>query len=321
MVFIRKLELHGFKTFPKRTSIVFDAGLNVIIGPNGCGKTNIIDAIQFVLGELSARNLRASNLSSLLFHGNSEIPKATHAAVSIHFENSDRRLPVDTDIVALSRYISSDGVSTYRINGKRCSRGNIVDVLGVAALTGGMNIILQGTAMRIADYSPEERRKNIEAIVGIAEYDLKKEKAQNELREADTNLKVAAGTYVEVRKRLVELERERNDFLRYSYLKRELNRLKAVRLSHRLGELRTSMQKLSAEITSREVELREAKRRHEELEEKRLEKEKEWREYADKVLDRGGEQLFTLQSEIGKLNSEITGLRTTLSSSKISLQS
>jgi len=321
VVFLKKLELFGFKTFAKRTSITFDQGLNAIIGPNGSGKTNIVDAIQFVLGELSVRSLRAQNFSSLLSYGNSEIPKAKHAVVSLQFENSDRRLPVDTDIVTLSRYIGTDGVSTYRVNGKRYSRGNLVDILGVAALTGGMNIIFQGTTMRIADYSPEDRRKNIESIIGIAEYDRKKEEAQVELREAETNLKVAAGTYAEVKKRLVELEKERNDFLRYSYTKNELNRLRAVRLSHNLTTLRQRLQQLNTDIVTKTAELEEVRKRHEKLEEERLDKEKEWQEYAEKVLDKGGDQLFTLQSEIGDLNSEITGLKTTVSSSKISLQS
>jgi len=321
VVFVKRLELSGFKTFAKRTSITFDPGLNVIIGPNGSGKTNIVDAIQFVLGELSVRSMRAQNFSSLLFHGNNEIAKARHAVVSLQFDNSDRRLPIDTEVVTISRYIDSEGVSTYRLNGKKCSRGNLVDILGVAALTGGVNIIFQGTAMRIADYSPEDRRRSIENIIGIAEYDRKRAEAQNELREAEVNLKVAAGTFVEVKKRLVELERERNVFLRYSYIKRELNRLKAVRLSNRLIQLRARLQQIEVDKAAKETELEEIKKRRQELEGQRLEKEREWREYAEKVLDKGGDKLFTLQSEIGDLNSEITGLRTTISSSKISLQS
>ncbi|MFH1327583.1 MAG: chromosome segregation SMC family protein [Candidatus Bathyarchaeota archaeon] len=321
MVFLKKLELLGFKTFARKTSLSFDKDLNAVIGPNGSGKTNIVDAIQFVLGELSSRSLRATSFSGLLFAGSGEVPKAKHAFVSIHLDNSDRMIPVDTDIVIFSRYIGTDGVSTYRVNGKRYSRGDIVDILGASALSGGMNLIYQGTTMRIADFSPEDRRKNIESIIGISEYERKKHEAQTELDKAEVNLKVAVGKYEEVRDRLLELEKERNDLFRFNYIKNELNRLKAAKLSHAIKELQLKFQKLDEEIVDKNIELDRIKNRMTDLEAQRLEREKEWQNYADKVVDKGSEQLIALQKEIGDLNSMAAGLQTTLSSSKTSIQS
>jgi chromosome segregation protein len=321
VVFIKKIELTGFKTFPRRTSITLGKGMNVIIGPNGSGKTNLIDAVQFVLGELSARALRAKDFSNLLFFGNGEVPKANHATVSIQFDNSDRQIPIDTDIVSISRYVSEDGTSTYRVNGKRYSRGSLIDILAMAGLTSGTNIIHQGTTMKIADFSPEDRRKNIENIIGIAEYDKKKADAQVELREAETNLKVAMGKYEEVKKRLLELEKERNDLLRHNYIKKELNRLKAVKLSSKIVELQNKIKQLNFEIENKTAELNEIKTKRENLESQRVEKQKEWQNYADKVVDRGSDQLLALQKEIGDLNSEIARYKTSISSAKTSLHS
>ena len=321
MVTIKKLEIVGFKTFARKTSITFDKGLNVIVGPNGSGKTNIVDAIHFVLGELSARSLRATNFQSLLFHGNNEIPKAKYASVTVHLDNSSRMIPIDTDVVTISRYLGADGVSTYKVNGKKYSRQSLVNILGQASLVGSMNIVSQGTTMRIADFSPEDRRKNVENIIGIGEYDRKKEEAQKHLREAELNLKLALGKFEEVKKRLVELEKERNDLLRYNYIKNELNRLKAAELSSRIKEIQKKIEEIKKEIQEKEAKLEEFKARREQLEVQRSTKEKEWREYAVKVMDKGGDRLVLLQKQIGDLNSEIAGLKTTISSAKISIKS
>ncbi|MFQ5998167.1 MAG: hypothetical protein ACE5KO_02570, partial [Candidatus Bathyarchaeia archaeon] len=321
MVFLRKLELTSFKTFGKKTVLTLCDGFNVVMGPNGSGKTNIVDAVQFVLGELSVRNLRATNFSALLFSGNNDIAKASRAGVSLHLDNTDRRLPIETDVVTVSRYISTDGTSSYRINGRRYSRGDLIDVLGVAALTGGMNIVFQGTAMRIADYSPEDRRRNIEGLIGISEYDKKKQEAQIELREAETNLRVAAGRHEEVRKRFLELERERNDLLRYNYLNSELNRLNALKTSQRIQELRATVSRLGRETGEKSDHLSTAKKERESVEERRVALQKEWRVYAEKVLDKGQNQMFQLEKQIGDLNSDMAGHRSTQVSFRNTLQS
>jgi len=321
MVTIKKLELLGFKTFARKTVLSFDKHLNVILGPNGSGKTNIIDSIQFVLGELSSRNLRATNFASLLYSGGSEIPKAKHGSVTLQFDNLDRRIPVDTDAVSVSRHINADGTSIYRVNGRRYSRASMVEILAVAALTGGTNVISQGTTMKIADFSPEDRRKNIESMLGIAEYDKKKQDAREELREAETNLKVAAGRFEEVKKRVLELEKERNDLLRYNYIKKELNRLKAVKLSARVKELQADTERLRGEIEGKNSKLESSKVKREDLEKQRHERENEWQDYTVKVVDKGGEMLVSLQKEIGDLNSQVAGLKTTISSSKTSIHS
>ncbi|MEM2111413.1 MAG: AAA family ATPase, partial [Candidatus Bathyarchaeia archaeon] len=121
MPYIKKIEINGFKTFGFKTTLLLDKGFTVVTGPNGSGKTNIIDAVLFVLGELSAKRLRAENFSSLIFHGgpNQNVKKKNEAKVVVQFDNTDSRIPIETSTVTVSREIDQSGESVYRINGRR----------------------------------------------------------------------------------------------------------------------------------------------------------------------------------------------------------
>jgi len=319
MVFIKKLEIYNFKTFAKKTTIPFDKGLNVIMGPNGSGKTNIVDAINFVFGELSVRSLRAANFSQLLWHGNNTFQKARYAIVTVHLDNTERRIPIDSDVVVISRYLSSDGNSLYKVNGKRYPRGILVDMLRHASI--GMNVVTQGTILKISDFSPEDRRKHIESIIGIAEYDRKKEEAKAQLREAELNLKAAIGKFEEVKKRLIELEVERNILLRYNYVKNELKRLNAIKLSEKIRKLQLETESINEEVKVREEELRKLREKLGELENLRLSEEEKWKDYAINVVDKGEDKLLLVQKEIGELNSRIAELKTLISSAESVLKS
>ncbi|MDH5688923.1 MAG: AAA family ATPase, partial [Candidatus Bathyarchaeota archaeon] len=152
MTQLRKIEVKGFKTFADKTTIKLDKGFTTITGPNGSGKTNIIDAILFGLGELSARRLRAENFSRLLYQGNPDrnLRKTKKAKVTIQFDNSDGHIPVDSSTVTISREIDERGQSIYRLNGRRSSRTNLIDVLSMAGISPyGHNIVLQGTITRV----------------------------------------------------------------------------------------------------------------------------------------------------------------------------
>ncbi|MEM2273016.1 MAG: AAA family ATPase, partial [Candidatus Bathyarchaeia archaeon] len=145
MPYIRRIEIDGFKTFGLRTVLTFDRGFTVITGPNGSGKTNIIDAALFCLGELSAKRLRVENFSNLIFSGGekSSIRKNV-ARVVVQFDNSDGRIPVETTTVTIAREIDRNGESVYRINGRKVPRAHLLEVLSVAGISPyGHNIVLQ----------------------------------------------------------------------------------------------------------------------------------------------------------------------------------
>ena len=244
MPYIKKIEVSGFKTFSRKTILLLDKGFTAITGPNGSGKTNIIDAVLFGLGELSARRLRASNFQSLIFHGSSnpDIKKRGAAKVVVQFDNSDGRLPTETITVTTSREIDQNGESVYRINGRRVSRAYLIEILSVAGISPyGHNVILQGALTRMAEISPQERRKIIEDMIGIAQYDDEKAEAEEKLKSANISIKTALGQVGEVQRRIESLERERNDLLRYEFIRNEIRRLEAFKLSY---EVRRSKEKI-----------------------------------------------------------------------------
>jgi chromosome segregation protein len=239
MPYVKKIELKGFKSFgPKKVTVTVDKGFTVITGPNGSGKTNIVDAILFVLGELSARRMRAENLAKLIFYGSSDkgIEKAKSAKVLLQFDNKDGRIPIDTNTVIISREVARSGQCVYRLNGRRISRTNLHDIFSMAGITStSHNIILQGTITRMTDISSTDRRKIIEDMVGIAQYDSEKAEAEEKLRAAEISIRTAMGRIDEVQKRVDDLERERNELLRYNFIQNEIKRFEAMRLSHQVA--------------------------------------------------------------------------------------
>ncbi|HDM26938.1 MAG TPA: chromosome segregation protein SMC, partial [Candidatus Bathyarchaeota archaeon] len=214
---IREVRLRNFKSFGQKTTVIkLDSGFTVLTGPNGSGKSNIIDAILFGLGELSAKKLRAERLTKLVRNG------ARKAEVVIQFDNSDRSIPIDSKIITISREIDRNGESVFRLNGRRIQRFELLNLLSVAGIgPSGSNIVAQGTITHLTTISPNERRKILEDIIGISQYDAQKAEAEEKLRRADAALKDALGRSEEIRRRLWELERERNDLLRYRLIDKE----------------------------------------------------------------------------------------------------
>lgn len=267
MVHIKKLEVYGFKSFGFRNTIVpFEKGLVAITGPNGSGKSNILDAIMFAIGENSPKAMRVDKFQSL-FH-DAQNPGHRLVRVSITFDNIDRGIPMDEDTVTLTREMEGlTGDSQYLLNGKKVSKTAIMELLEVVlSAPNKLNIVQQGMITRISELNSEERRKIIEDIVGLSYFDEKKAEAMKQLDEADRRLEVAFARMGEIRKRIDELEAERNDQLRYEQIGSELKRFKAVQISNNIrivrNKLATSSQILegntqrSAQLTKQIDELR-----------------------------------------------------------------
>ncbi|HIE18977.1 TPA: chromosome segregation protein SMC [Candidatus Bathyarchaeota archaeon] len=322
MPFIKKIEVNGFKTFGKRTMLVFDKGFTAITGPNGSGKTNIIDAVLFALGEMSARKLRATNFSSLIFHGglNSHSRKKK-AKVIIQFDNSDGRLPLDTTTVTVSREIDQEGRSIYRINGRKVSRSYAIEILSMAGITpNGHNVILQGTLTRLSEISSQERRRIIEDAIGIAQYDYEKAEAQKKLDAANIAIKTAMGQVGEVQKRIESLERERNDLLRYNFIREEIKQLEAIKLSRRINDNQKEIDELSEEISDLKGKLEELRRKREELRSKRRQIESDLRRFSLEQSKEKQNQILQIQIRIGELRSRLGELNSKISSGKSILE-
>jgi chromosome segregation protein len=323
MPYIKKIELKGFKTFGRATTILLDKNLTVITGPNGSGKTNIMDAILFGLGELSARRLRAENFSKLLFHGapDANIEKAKVAKVTIQFDNSDHRIPVDTNTVTVSREVYRNGQSVYRLNGRRISRTNLLDMLSMAGISPtGHNIVLQGTITRMAEISPIERRKILDDMVGIAQYDAEKAEAEEKLRSAEISIRTAMGRIDEVQKRVDDLEKERNQLLRHNFIQKEIKRLEAIRTSYEISEIENKIKDSQSKIAEAEAKVENLKQLREELRSQRHEVEREWRKLSSEMVEEGGTRVLEVQIKIGEIKSRLTELNTKIGASTASIE-
>ncbi len=253
LVHIKKVEIFGFKSFGfKNTTVLFEPGLVSISGPNGSGKSNILDAIIFALGENKPKMMRVDKLRSLLhdIEGNRHGPKIARS--SVHFDNSDRKIPVDSDVVEITREMDDKGENSYYLNKKPTNRSQILDLLDVAnAGLGQLNAVQQGTVTRISEFTSEEKRKTIEDLIGLSYFDEKKTEAIKQLDDADRRLEIALAKMGEIKKRIDELEEERNQKLRHDILERELTRYKAISTYNKLRAI--TSQKSSKEDTFNKI--------------------------------------------------------------------
>ena len=258
MVHVKKVEIFGFKSFGfKNTTVQFEPGLISISGPNGSGKSNILDAILFAMGENKPKVLRVDKLRSLVHDVEGTRHGTKMARSSVHFDNSDRKIPVDSDIVEITREMDANGENTYYLNKKKTNRSNILDLLDMAnAGLGQLNAVQQGTVTRISEFTSEEKRKTIEDLIGLSYFDDKKVESVKQLDEADRRLEIALAKMGEIKKRIDELEEERNQKLRHDILERELNRYKAIDAANKMKVItgkkvskETTLHTLTAEMT------------------------------------------------------------------------
>ncbi len=242
---ITKLILDGFKSFGRRTELLFDDGFNVVLGPNGSGKSNILDALCFVLGKRSSKELRAEKASNLIYNGGKTKNPSKIAEVSIVFDNEKKIFPIQEDTVKVTRLVRQDGLSKYKINGKTKTRQELLELLGAAKINpDGYNIILQGDIIRLVEMSPIERRQMIEEIAGISVYEEKKNQALNELMKVDEKLNEAAITLRERKSRLDELKNERDQALKHKELNDKIKQNKASYCRRQMDKKTTERESL-----------------------------------------------------------------------------
>lgn len=189
-MYLKKLELSGFKSFAKSTVLEFPSTITAIVGPNGSGKSNIKDAIQWVLGEQSMKSLRGKKGEDLIWNGSPEFPRMGKASVTLLFDNRDGRIPIEFEEVSLARKIFRDGLNEYGINDSQVRLKDVVELLARIGLGQTQhNIIGQGEVDRMLLAAPRDRREMLEEALGLRVYQLKKREAERKLEATENNMR------------------------------------------------------------------------------------------------------------------------------------
>jgi chromosome segregation protein len=270
LVHIKRLILENFKSYGRRkVTLNLTKGLTVVSGPNGCGKSNISDAIQFVIGQLSSKTIRSEKIAGVIFSGTKEGQKtAPFAKVTLILDNSSepKEIPISTDEVHIGRKVFLDGRSEYYLNGSKITRNEIIDTLGICGITiDGYNVIRQGEIANFSNMSPLEIRGLFEEIAGIAAYDEKKDKAEKNLEKARTKLRIATVRVEESIKNLNRLEKEKEDALRYQELKVKIKNTEAKLIHGRIRHFKDQIKELEQKISDFEGKKEDIKTRIKEM--------------------------------------------------------
>ncbi|MBQ7529129.1 AAA family ATPase, partial [bacterium] len=248
-MFLKRLELHGFKTFAEKKEIEFIPGLTAVVGPNGSGKSNLTDAVRYVLGEQSIRNLRASKLEELIFVGSPEKGVAKRCQVSAVFDNSDHQLAIDFNEVALSRTTSREGESRYSINGVDCRLRDMQELLMGSGIGPGSFYILGAREIdMVLSNDPKERRHMLEETAGTNLYKFRRKEALRKLEQAQQNLRRLKDVKIELEGQLSESQKALHRYERYRQAQVELQELEAhlawIKYSRAQEEFRRSQDEL-----------------------------------------------------------------------------
>ena len=222
----KKIELVGFKSFADKLEIKFDSGITGIVGPNGCGKSNVSDAIRWVLGEQSTKLLRSSNMQDVIFNGTERRKSMSYCEVSLFFDNTSRMFDLNFDEVAFTRKLYRSGESEYLINGTPCRLKDITNALHDSGIgKEGYSIIGQGKVEEIISAKPENRRAIFEEAAGIAKFKQRKTEAERKLDRTQENLNRALDVLQEQERQLGPLKKQSENAKLYLGYKEQLKSL------------------------------------------------------------------------------------------------
>ncbi|GAB6065267.1 chromosome segregation protein SMC [Aquifex pyrophilus] len=281
--YIEKLVVEGFKSYgTKRKEIPIGEGFVAVVGPNGAGKSNIGDAISFALGLSTAKTLRAKNLSYLIFSKNGK--KGEFAEVEVHFRNLGA-FPVEEEYVVISRRVNKEGRSVFKVNGNVVRERDLKDFLAKAGIyENAYNVVYQGDIVKFLKLTPLERRRIIEEVAGIGEYERKKEKALNELAEVEIKIKELDIILEEIEAHLSKLKEERDKLLKFRELNKKKREYEAKILIKEREKLLKEREKLTSELESLKKGLQEVLSEINKNKNKLNLKEKELKGLNDRIL-------------------------------------
>jgi chromosome segregation protein len=310
MAYIKKLVMHGFKSFAQKTEIVFDKGINVVLGPNGSGKSNVSDALCFVLGRLSIKSMRAAKAKNLIFMGSKYVKPMKEASVEMVFDNKDRVFSMDVDEITIKRAVRVNGQSMYKINGETKTRAEIVEMLAQAGIDPhGYNLILQGQIQSIVKMHPEDRRKIIEEVAGIAIYESRKEKSVHELEKTDGKLKEISTILRERSAYLRNLENERQQAQKFKELELTVKRCKASLTSRKIEDKKKEIESVLKSIEEKNQEKNKIKEKAQKLQDEINRLTERSQQISKTIQQATGVEQEALRTGIANLKAEVEGVK------------
>jgi len=300
---LKSVKLAGFKSFVDPTTIPFPTNLSAIVGPNGCGKSNTIDAVRWVMGESSAKHLRGESKTDVIFNGSSSRKPVSQCSVELVFDNSDHTLRGEFaayNEVSIRRKVTRDGDSSYYLNGTKCRRKDVTDIfLGTGLGARSYAIIEQGMISRLIESKPEELRVYVEEAAGISRYKERRRETENRMRRTRENLERLTDLREELERQLQHLQRQAQSAEKYKAFKAEERQTRA-----QLSGLR--WQRLNEDVSHQELKIAEletqyesfvAQQRHIDVEVEIL---REQHHEATEAFNRVQEQFYQLGNEIAR---------------------
>lgn len=259
---LKSLKLVGFKSFVDPTTIPFPTNLTAIVGPNGCGKSNIVDAIRWVMGETSAKHLRGESMTDVIFNGSTARKPVGQASVELVFDNNDATLQGEYakySEIAIKRQLNREGESTYFLNGTKCRRKDVQDVfLGTGIGTrNSYSIIEQGMISRFIEAKPDDLRLFIEEAAGVSKYKERRRETETRIRHTRENLERLIDVRDEVAKQIEHLQRQANAAEKYKVLKQDERLMKAQLLALHWQDMDNQIQNHDSIIQEKQIALEE----------------------------------------------------------------
>ena len=257
---LTRLRLIGFKSFVEPTDFAIEPGLTGVVGPNGCGKSNLVEAVRWVMGEASYKAMRAAEMDDVIFSGNSDRPSRNHAEVSVLVDNSDRKAPAsfnEFNSLEVSRRIVREHGSTFRVNGREV-RARDVAMLFADASTGSRSpaLVHQGRIGEIIQARPDQRRRVLEEAAGISGLHARRHEAELRLKAAEQNLARVDDVIGQLAGQIAALKTQARQAVRYRNISSQVRRTEALLFHLRWTAAGTKSRKPGAARTKRSASWR-----------------------------------------------------------------
>ena len=256
---LKSIKLAGFKSFVDPTTVSFPGNLCAVVGPNGCGKSNIIDAVRWVMGESSAKNLRGENMTDVIFNGSGSRKPIGQASIELIFDNSDATIVGEYagySEISVRRKVTRDNENSYYLNGQKCRRKDITDIfLGTGLGARSYAIIEQGMISNLIEAKPEDLRHTIEEAAGISKYKERRRDTENRINRTLENLERLADIREELQRQISRLERQSKAAEKYAGYKKEERWLKAQKLTLQIFDLDEKAASNKTTITDLELQI------------------------------------------------------------------